>query len=107
MNEFKLKAPYKPTGDQPQAIAAVSYTHLNLAELSQLQELPVTDNHCTDLRAEESDHMQNYFYSGLDKRSHQQKYLKSAWFYKIIPDWDRLYGVRGLQDKPDVYKRQI
>ena len=21
MNEFKLKAPYKPTGDQPQAIA--------------------------------------------------------------------------------------
>ena len=22
MNEFKLKAPYKPTGDQPQAIAA-------------------------------------------------------------------------------------
>ena len=48
--------------------------------------------------------VRHYFYSDLDKRSHQQKYLKSAWFYKIIPDWDRLYGVRGLQDKPPIFR---
>ena len=53
MNEFKLKAPYEPTGDQPQAIAelvkgfkegnqcqnllAVSYTHLDVYKRQSLE----------------------------------------------------------------------